>query len=638
MSRLEGSDVIRNDFLEPAVKISKMSDEGDVQPLRQLADFLDTLLSEEGERQKSIEHIHRTGLADRSRKQLATVQGKLRELELKRSTQANPDEIRNMKQEMLRLERQCKEDQQRERDEQNRVHSLAMSCIKALSGCLAMQSTGSLTKVACRFLSLWFEYGQNPDEKSKAITQQVKESMQKSSLGPLSPFIYQLAARLGKQESLFQKVLSEILFGIGHRNPQTLWPLLSLRNGNEVPTDMRGADRHVADKVKIEAAAQVLERLRKDAQIKPALVAMETLSKFYMSVAFMKIDKNKRDALINLNTIQGYKHAAETCRSIPVPTTPPAEGIAVPKVSKFIETMSIAKQGLSAPRILTLIDSTGIEHKQIVKGHDDLRQDAVMQQLFRLLNDVFAESPRAREADLRLRTFQVVPLSPCAGVMEFVQQSATLSEILTPDDGAHRRYRPQDWTHNECRGHMKQALDLVNTLAPAEQAGIMEKAFGECYGKFKPVMHLTLLERFPSPRDWHRARQLYARSASVSSIVGYIVGLGDRHPNNILLDQTTGELVHIDFGITFDAGKALRVPERVPFRLTRDMVDGLGCLGTCGLFRRGCETTMEVLRDSAALVTAIVEVFVYDPIYTWSVNKKDSQGSAEQGADGAWAA
>lgn len=30
--------------------------------------------------------------------------------------------------------------------------------------------------------------------------------------------------------------------------------------------------------------------------------------------------------------------------------------------------------------------------------------------------------------------------------------------------------------------------------------------------------------------------------------VGYIVGLGDRHIQNILIDEETAELVHIDLG------------------------------------------------------------------------------------------
>lgn len=37
------------------------------------------------------------------------------------------------------------------------------------------------------------------------------------------------------------------------------------------------------------------------------------------------------------------------------------------------------------------------------------------------------------------------------------------------------------------------------------------------------------------------------------SIIGHIVGLGDRHVSNILMDEVSGDLVAIDLGIAFDA-------------------------------------------------------------------------------------
>lgn len=227
-----------------------------------------------------------------------------------------------------------------------------------------------------------------------------------------------------------------------------------------------------------------------------------------------------------------------------------------------------------------------------------------------------------------------MPLSPCAGVAEWVDNTATLGELLTgpstqAGEGAHQRYRPNDLPHLDCRKKMTDA----NIAAANGDRSALDRAFAEIYEQFKPVMHLLFLERYPSPCDWHRARQNYARSVAVSSIVGYIVGLGDRHPNNILFDKRTGEIVHIDFGITFDAGKALRVPELIPFRLTRDVVAGLGCLGTCGLFRRCCETTMEVLRTSAPLVLAVAEVFVHDPLYMWSLSPSKNRGQNDPQPD-----
>ena len=51
------------------------------------------------------------------------------------------------------------------------------------------------------------------------------------------------------------------------------------------------------------------------------------------------------------------------------------------------------------------------------------------------------------------------------------------------------------------------------------------------------------------------------------------------------MDLKTAEFVHIDFGIAFDKGKILPTPELVPFRLTRDVIDGFGPLGIEGGFR-----------------------------------------------------
>lgn len=63
------------------------------------------------------------------------------------------------------------------------------------------------------------------------------------------------------------------------------------------------------------------------------------------------------------------------------------------------------------------------------------------------------------------------------------------------------------------------------------------------------------------------------------SIIGYIIGLGDRHLDNVLVDLNTGEVVHIDYNVCFEKGKTLRVPEKVPFRMTPNIVTALGVTG-----------------------------------------------------------
>jgi hypothetical protein len=65
-------------------------------------------------------------------------------------------------------------------------------------------------------------------------------------------------------------------------------------------------------------------------------------------------------------------------------------------------------------------------------------------------------------------------------------------------------------------------------------------------------MHYAFLEKFPHPATWYAKRLAYIRSVAVSSFVGYVMGIGDRHPQNILFDQASAELIHIDFGVAFD--------------------------------------------------------------------------------------
>ena len=60
------------------------------------------------------------------------------------------------------------------------------------------------------------------------------------------------------------------------------------------------------------------------------------------------------------------------------------------------------------------------------------------------------------------------------------------------------------------------------------------------------------LRTFRDPTSWYNARVAYCRTTAVMSIAGYILGLGDRHGENILLESTTGHCVHVDFNCLFN--------------------------------------------------------------------------------------
>mmetsp|Transcript_4934 Transcript_4934/g.15848 ORF Transcript_4934/g.15848 Transcript_4934/m.15848 type:complete len:180 (+) Transcript_4934:1-540(+) len=115
-------------------------------------------------------------------------------------------------------------------------------------------------------------------------------------------------------------------------------------------------------------------------------------------------------------------------------------------------------------------------------------------------------------------------------------------------------------------------------------------------------------------------------------MAGFIVGLGDRHSSNILVDKETAELVHIDLGIAFDQGTLLKTPECVPFRLTRDLVDALGVCGVEGPMRGAAEQTMRVLRSNGEALLAILQLIVHNPMHRWAQDEERMQGAQRERA------
>jgi serine-protein kinase ATM len=112
--------------------------------------------------------------------------------------------------------------------------------------------------------------------------------------------------------------------------------------------------------------------------------------------------------------------------------------------------------------------------------------------------------------------------------------------------------------------HGEQATEVLKKARSSFKAQKVQKdpkillnAFLHVRRRFKPVMRHFFTEKFKNPGDWFLTRLNYSRSVAVTSIAGHVLGLGDRHVNNILLDQSTGEVVHIDLGIAFDQVKLL---------------------------------------------------------------------------------
>ncbi|KAF5921129.1 hypothetical protein HPG69_018529, partial [Diceros bicornis minor] len=446
------------------------------------------------------------------------------------------------------------------------------------------------------------------------------------------PLMYQLAARMGTKMMGglgFHEVLNNLISRISMDHPHhTLFIILALANANkdEFLTKPEVARRSritknapkqssQLDEDRTEAANKIIRSVRSR---RPQMVrSVEALCDAYIILANLDATqwRNQRKG-INIPADQPITKL-QNLEDVVVPTMeikvdPTGEYENLVTIQSFKAEFRLAG-GLNLPKIIDCLGSDGKERRQLVKGRDDLRQDAVMQQVFQMCNTLLQRNTETRKRKLTICTYKVVPLSQRSGVLEWCTGTVPIGEFLVNNEnGAHKRYRPKDFSAFQCQKKMME---------------VQKKSFEEKYEtfmdvcqNFQPVFRYFCMEKFLDPAVWFEKRLAYTRSVATSSIVGYILGLGDRHVQNILINEQSAELVHIDLGVAFEQGKILPTPETVPFRLTRDIVDGMGITGVEGVFRRCCEKTMEVMRNSQETLLTIVEVLLYDPLFDWTMN------------------
>jgi serine/threonine-protein kinase ATR len=291
---------------------------------------------------------------------------------------------------------------------------------------------------------------------------------------------------------------------------------------------------------------------------------------------------------------------------------------------------------LMKPSRLTLRGTDGRSYSFLCKREDkgDMRKDSRLMEFNSMLNRLLRANPESAKRALRLRTFCVCPLNEECGLIEWVPNTNTLRNLVQSlyiDQGTSVRTSEVRDAYEKYLSKHGRARRLAEA-APGEVKFMAEWALK----RYQPVFHRWLTQSFPEPSRWFATRQNVARSTAVWSMVGYILGLGDRHGENILFDIKNGECVHVDFSCLFEKGLALAQPEVVPFRLTPNMVDILGVTGTEGAFREVSEVTMKLLREKQDLLMTNLETFLHDPLVEWQKTKQGASTAASN--DGAGAA
>lgn len=472
---------------------------------------------------------------------------------------------------------------------------------------------------ATRFSALWLENFDN-DKANAAVAKHIHQVGSRKFV----PLINQWSSRLQDTPGLFQSLLSSLVMRICSDHPFHGMYHMFASSKSKGGKDEVALARHAA-------ANKIVDQLKNDKRTSVTWLSIHNTNINFVRFAQERLDdpsykSGSKFALKKSPTGQVMEQTVVRNR-IPPPTMtielrPDCDYSKIPIIASFLPQFAIAS-GISMPKIVTAVGTDGQNYKQLFKGgSDDLRQDAIMEQVFSAVSSLLKSQRPTRQRDLKIRTYKVLPLTNNAGIIEFVPDTIPLSEYLTP---AHQRHFPSDLKPNTCRKH----------IADAQSSGVENrtKVYRKVCDHFHPVMRFFFMERFENPDDWFERRLAYTRSTAAISILGHILGLGDRHMHNILLDEKTGEVVHIDLGIAFEQGRVLPVPELVPFRLTRDLVDGMGITGTEGVFRRCCEFTLEALRNESYSIMTILDVLRYDPLYSWSLSplrvKKMQDAQAE---------
>ncbi|KAH1524885.1 hypothetical protein KXX18_005015 [Aspergillus fumigatus] len=255
---------------------------------------------------------------------------------------------------------------------------------------------------------------------------------------------------------------------------------------------------------------------------------------------------------------------------------------------------------LQKPRKISIRGSDGKIYNVLCKPKDDLRKDQRLMEFNNTINRFLKKDVESSKRRMYIKTYAVTPLNEECGLIEWVDNLRTLREIiikLLKERGIMPNY-------NEIRHYLNEACSEASKLHLFTTKVLM---------KFPPVLHEWFVEMFPETGAWFAARLRYTRSCAVMSMVGYVLGLGDRHGENILFEEGTGGVIHVDFNCLFDKGLTFEKPELVPFRLTQNMIDAFGAYGYNGPFRRTCEISLRLLRQNEDALMTVLETFLHDP-------------------------
>ena len=237
--------------------------------------------------------------------------------------------------------------------------------------------------------------------------------------------------------------------------------------------------------------------------------------------------------------------------------------------------------------------------KLFFKQGDDLRTDQLILNLFTLMDSLLKKV----NLDLKMRIYGVLATRTKVGIMEFVDHSMPVQAILDKY-GSIRNYLAikNPWNGGDVSTSNKDSSSNGdNSIAAAGTTAALPFPAA--------VVQPTTPALSNTPQVHPQVLDTFIKSCAGSCVMTYILAIGDRHLDNILITEN-GQLFHLDFGFVF--GKDPK-PYPSPFRLTREMAVAIGgenysTSQNFAKFRSYCYQAYNWLRKSANLLTNLLSL------------------------------